>query len=315
VGERTGLDSVSIAVLAAFERLGATPQGTHHKCASIIEDAYRVDGLAPRYGYDALCTMAAPWLMNVPLVDFHGNLGGPDDTDRPAGPRYTEARLSQAGAAALASEGGELPRLPIGLLNGDLAIGGTVPPFESDRLVAALALANKEVGDEQLIAAVGAPCFPTRCAVDVDVAALAAGEQTRLRLSAQIELANLDGSELVISNLPYGVGPDAVMGAISARVDVAGRREIATHPELHHQLRIPLRDVRDVSENHSSRLVCHLEPGADPAQVRAQLLQIWPISTELATRLGAPLARLIHESADPDATAQHDVLTAILATR
>ena len=44
--------------------------------------------------YDALARMAQDFSLRYPLVDGHGNFGSPDPADRPAAPRYTEARLA-----------------------------------------------------------------------------------------------------------------------------------------------------------------------------------------------------------------------------
>ena len=44
--------------------------------------------------YDALARMAQDFSLRYPLIDGHGNFGSPDPNDRPAAPRYTEARLA-----------------------------------------------------------------------------------------------------------------------------------------------------------------------------------------------------------------------------
>ena len=50
--------------------------------------------------YDALVGLAQPWTKRYPLIDFHGNYGGPDG-DSPAAMRYTECRLSKIGESML----------------------------------------------------------------------------------------------------------------------------------------------------------------------------------------------------------------------
>ena len=180
--QRTGLGLVELAVLEALDEIDACPDRPHRKSANIVKLINASRGIGPGYSYPALCSMAVDWLMNVPLVDPHGNFGDPDDP--PCAVCDTEARLSRAGALVLASERGEAPRLPITLINGDLASGGTAPPFEPAAVARAVGrvASDPATPDDELIAALGPPSFPTGCAVTGDIAALVAGERTDLHL-------------------------------------------------------------------------------------------------------------------------------------
>lgn len=313
LNRRTGVDVVTLAVLASLEEMDATPAGFYKKSATVLEHVNATRGIAPRYGYDAMVTGCADWLTHVRLVDFHGNHGSPDPNDNAAAPRYTECRLSPAGAMALASERGDLPRLPIALINGDLAPGGSSPPFDPWRVADAVLAAGSDVDDAALVAMVGPPAFPTGCDIEVDLAALASGEPTTLRMSARCDLeetARLVGGEaVVLSHLPFGIGSVVVTDSIARRVDTA--RNARNRPELRVELDLPIRDVRDETTQPGARIVCLLNAGADPDDCRARLLDIWPVATERTVRLRAPLAQLLRDAAD-DPVVQAPALAELL---
>jgi hypothetical protein len=128
MSERTGLDGVTLAVLKSLEELGGAPNAAHLRSSRVTRHASANHGVPPRIAYDVLCTVAAPWLCNVPLVEGRGNFGSANRSEEPAARNYTEARLSPLGALAVKSERGELPRLPIVLINGDLSFFGDTPP-------------------------------------------------------------------------------------------------------------------------------------------------------------------------------------------
>ena len=65
-------------MLEAMGRLGLRPDRPYRKCVVIVDRSAEDCGVSRRYGYEALCTMSQTWLLNVPLVDFHGNNGGGD---------------------------------------------------------------------------------------------------------------------------------------------------------------------------------------------------------------------------------------------
>jgi DNA gyrase/topoisomerase IV subunit A len=303
------------SVLEALDELGSRPDGPHKKSATIVDHLYTTHGIPPRFGYEAMCAAAADWIVPIPLIDVHGNLGGADSTDLPASARYTEMRVARAGAMGLASERGELPRLPIGLINGDLAVGGTAPPFDPVRLVDALrAAATGSATDAELVERVGPPSFATGCSVAGDLAAIAAGTPTKIRVSTDIAIeTDGRGTRLIISRVPFGVGPADVGEAIARRVDaVRSGRVSAMYPELQNELDLPLRDVRNESSRDTTRVVCELLAGANPELCRQRLLETWPVTIEITVRLGAPLATLVRGFVD-EPTAQDSALRALLA--
>jgi DNA gyrase/topoisomerase IV subunit A len=314
MSERTGLDNVVLSTLEGLDELGALPDRTYVKSAKVVDRAYETRGIPPRHGYDAICTISIPWLVHLRLIDFHGNFGGRDRDDEPANARYTEVRLSPAGVMALAAERGDLPRLPIGLINGDLALGGTSPPFDPVRLADALRASGGSASDDDLVAMVGLPAFPTQCSVEGDLTTLASGAPARLRLSARTTFETSGpAAALVLSHFPFGVGPEDAASAIAHRVGAARDRGVRTvHPELQEQMDPGLRDVRNESAGDSTRVVCELLPGADPERCRARVLETWPVTTEFDARLRAPLPTLLRHVAD-GSVAQQEAVTALLA--
>jgi DNA gyrase subunit A len=306
---RTGLGLVERLVLQTMADIDALPNRPYLKCARIAATARSVHGIHLDQAYATLCALAVDWLQSVPLVDGHGNLGSPDFG--PAAYRYTEARLTPAGLLAVQSLRGAVPTLPFGLVLGDMYAGGEAPPFDPVRVLDALTLAVDLPGvdDRDLAAVVGPPVFPTGCAVDVDVAALHAGEHTRLRMSARI---TVEGGRLVVTNLPLGVGNNDVLMSVTGRsrpVEGADR-----HPDLTRATRLPIDAVSDVSDRRATRIVCTLREDADVDATIAQLLDLWPVSVGRPCRLDAPIARLVRQAVDGDPVRQLDAIARLRAT-
>ncbi len=313
MSERTGLGLVELLVLEALDEIDARPHRPHKKSAKVLEHLHMTRGVGPKYGYPALCSLAVDWLQHVPLVDPHGNFGTPDF--EPANPRYTEARLSFAGALVLASERGELPRLPIALMNGDLTSGGTAPPFEPAAVARAVgrAASDSSVADAELVSTLGPPSFPTGCAVTGDIAALVAGEPTELLLSAQLRIERgEDADRIFVTHLPFGIGPSAIGAAIVSRVDTARGLRVDDHLELRERADLPLREITDVSDDSVESLVCDVQKGADAEECRRRILETWPVTIRVGARLAAPAAALVRVAAD-DAEAQAALFAAFLA--
>lgn len=122
MGERSGLGEVEIAVLNALDSLGARPGRGFVRSARVLAAVEDLIGLAPGYAYQVLPDLAQPWTVPVTLVSGQGNFGGRGN-DPAANFRYTDARLSEAGAVVLAAERGEIAPVPAGLLNGNTGRG------------------------------------------------------------------------------------------------------------------------------------------------------------------------------------------------
>lgn len=290
MSDRTGLGIVDVAVLEALHRIEARHEWRYCKAARAVEELDAVYGLAPDLAYSALCDMARPWVVHLRCVDFHGNVGSADYS--PSAPQYTEARLSELGALARAAERGEMGAVPIGLINGNTAGGGTRPPFDPHRVVSALleVIAKPDATDNELVGLVGAPVFPTGCDVTGDILALVAGEAVTLRLSAR--LSPLEGPKpgWVASRLPPGVGSREVSGYVAAAVQ--RRPWSADLPDLDRHTRIPVSCIDDLSDTET-RLVFTASTGADLEQLRQQLAGIYGLTVELRAQLPAPLPDML----------------------
>jgi DNA gyrase subunit A len=314
MSDRTGLNALELSVLDALDALGAGPTSAYKKSAHVVTEMYARRDIPPSYGYETLCMLAAAWLVHIPLVDGHGNFGSAEFPA--AGARYTEARMARAGALALASERAELPRLPIGLINGDVHWGGTAPAFDPQRVAEAVVRAGEtpSLPADEVNAIVGRPAFPTGCEVRGDVDALARGETIELRLSARVAIET-DGAApcLVISHPPPRVSIPEIGQALADRVNSANELGMR-HARLAGHLGLAIREIRDESTFDVMRLVCTLEVDADVDRCQRQALQTWPVTTTLTAQLAKPLAALVKATVDR-AGEQRVALQQLLASR
>ena len=92
---KSGLKPVAKRIIYDAYITGCTSAKPHVKCAAIVGDTmgrWHPHGDSSIYG--ALVRLAEEWTMRYPLIDFHGNKGNRDG-DTPAAYRYTEARLAK----------------------------------------------------------------------------------------------------------------------------------------------------------------------------------------------------------------------------
>src|SRR5450755_316996 len=98
---RDGLKPVHRRILYGMHILRLDPGTAFKKCAKIVGD---VMGSYHPHGdqaiYDALVRLAQEFSVRYPLVDGQGNFGNIDG-DNPAAMRYTEAKMTPAGALLL----------------------------------------------------------------------------------------------------------------------------------------------------------------------------------------------------------------------
>jgi hypothetical protein len=306
VSERTGLGMVQITLLEALETTEFL------RCDEALASVEERIGLAPGYAYEVLVDLARPWTMPVNLVEGQGNFGSRGN-DPPANFRYTEARITRAGRAALAAERGEMAPLPIALINGNTYREGLRPPFRPHAISNAIrAVINRpEVTDAELTSLVGPPYFLTGCTVTGDLAALAAGRRTELRLQAQVSVSD-DRKNVVIENIPPNISVDDTVSILTSQATL--RRWADDHPGLHHLTHLPLADLRDKTSERSSpfgRIICVPTPGTPPEQLRDRLLDVDGVSTTMRVALPRPLPDLIRHWAQANADA--DLLASLAA--
>jgi len=289
--QRSGLGFVEVAVLETLHRIGARPDRPHHKSATALVHLDESFGIAPDYGYAALCDLARPWLVHLRCVDFHGNVGSPDFPE--ASPRYTEARLSPIGLLGLAAEHGEVGPVPIGLINGNTYCGGSRPPYDPRRVVEALMrlAGDPSLGDDELVDLVGAPSFPTKCEVNGELEAMTAGELATLRLTARFQPAPAPQRGWLLDRLPPGVGVGQVEHYVSSNIE--RRRWTDELPELDLQTRLPVTNITNLSAGDTVCLAVTAAPDADLDVLRDRLVEVWGVSIELRVRLPASLPEVL----------------------
>jgi len=288
---RDGLKPVQRRILFQMADMGLRPDRGHVKSARVVGE---VMGKLHPHGdsaiYDALVRLAQDFALRVPLVDGHGNFGSLDDG--PAAPRYTEARLAPA-ALALTENLEEdvvdfvpnydgqfqqpdvLPAaFPNLLVNGTtgIAVGmaTNMAPHNLIEVVAAAVhlLENPEATLEELMEFVPGPDLPgggVIVGLDGVKEAYETGRGTfRTRAKVSIESLGPRRTGLVVTELPYMVGPERVIEKIKDAVNAKKLTGIA--------------DVTDLTDrNHGLRLVIGIKTGFDPNAVLEQLYRLTPL--------------------------------------
>jgi hypothetical protein len=281
VTDRSGVGPIELAVLQAVDACSAARCGQYITCSEVLSRIEERTGLGPRYAYDVLVDLARSWVIAVPTIDAAGNIG---DREFPASaPRHVQCRASRAGQAILDAEAGRLAPVPAGLINGTAYRGGTQPPLEPARVIAALRhiLDHPGTPDRDILAIAGPPFSVTGATVTGDLDALAAGQQIMLRQTGRITLTGHPIPEPRPRTPPAPGQPRPTMHvSFSSKPDPQGRRHARA------QLLI-------------ESLPPDAGPGqvtgdlADPATARDQLAALDGITTCTPAALPAPLATLL----------------------
>ncbi len=247
---RDGLKPVQRRILYSMLRMGIRPETPHRKSARIVGDTMgRYHPHGDTAIYDALVRMGQPFARNITFIEPQGNFGSLDDP--PAAPRYTECRLSAAAMAMVreldedtvdfrATYDGEseepevLPALLPGLLlNGTtgIAVGmaTNMPTHNPEELYAAIKLVMTKRRPkptlEELLACCPGPDFPSGGIV-IDDGLYEAYEtgrgSIRIRARPEVEAASRGNQAIVVTELPYLVGPERVVAKLK-ELDEAGR--------------------------------------------------------------------------------------------
>ncbi len=288
---RDGLKPVQRRILYQMSEMGLRPDRGHVKCARVVGE---VMGRLHPHGdsaiYDALVRMAQLFSMRLPLVDGHGNFGSPDDP--PAAMRYTEARLAAAAMEMTASldedtvdfvpnyDGTEsqpdvLPAgLPNLLVNGaaGIAVGmaTNMAPHNLGEVIAAARhlIANPDATLDELMRFVPGPDLPTGGKI-IGLDGIREAYETgrgifRTRATARIEQVTPRRAGIVITELPYGVGPEKLRERIK---DLIQAKKLAG-----------ISDLRDLTDgNHGTRVVIEIRSGFHPDAVLEELYRLTPM--------------------------------------
>ena len=288
---RDGLKPVHRRIVYQMGEMGLRPDRGHVKSARVTGE---VMGKLHPHGdgaiYDALVRMAQPFSLRMPLIDGHGNFGSLDDG--PAAARYTEARLSQA--AMLMNEGLDedvvdfkpnydaqltepevLPAaFPNLLVNGasGIAVGmaTNMPPHNLREVIEAARylLGHPDATLEDLMRYVPGPDLPTGGIIfglDGVRDAYASGRGVfKTRAKVSIESVSPRKLGIVVSELPYLVGPEKVIEKIKDGVNSKKLQGIS--------------DVTDLTDRANGlKLVIGLKTGFDPQVVLDLLYRFTPL--------------------------------------
>jgi DNA gyrase subunit A len=290
---RDGLKPVQRRILYLMNEMGLRPDRGHVKCAQVVG---AVMGRLHPHGdsaiYDALVRMAQAWAMRVPLVDGHGNFGSLGGDDAPAAYRYTECRLTEAALAMVADLDEEtvdfVPNydgteqqpdvLPAGIPN--LLVNGTagiavgmatnMAPHNLAEVIAAARhlIKHPDASLDQLMRYVPGPDLPTGGHI-VGLDGIRDAYETgrgifRTRATATIEQLQARKTGIVVTELPYGVGPEKVITRIK---DLVQARKITG-----------ISDLKDLTDrNRGLNLVIEVRAGFNPEAVLAELYRLTPM--------------------------------------
>ncbi len=238
-----GLKPVQRRIVYAMSELGLSARAKFKKSARTVGD---VLGKFHPHGdsacYEAMVHMAQPFSFRYPLIDGQGNWGAQDDPKSFAAMRYTEARLSPFSEVLLAELGegtvewtanfdGTLQepvllpaRLPVLLLNGaaGIAVGMAtdIPPHNLNEVAAAAIhlLEKPKATVEDLCEHIRGPDYPTGGEIVTPREELLRAYQTgsgSVRIRARYEL---EGSDIVVTELPWQVSGARVLEQIAAQM-------------------------------------------------------------------------------------------------
>lgn len=288
---RDGLKPVHRRILYSLYAQGIRPNSPYKKCARVVGD---VMGKYHPHGdsaiYEALVRLAQDWSMRLPLVDGHGNFGSLDDG--PAASRYTECRMAPS-AMVMVEELGEdtvdmrpnydgnetepevLPAaFPNLLVNGStgIAVGmaTNMAPHNLGEVTTGLLamLENPKITLEQMMKIIPGPDLPSGAVVagleGIKEAYLTGRGAFVMRAVARVEDITARRKGIVVTELPYNVGPEKVVARIK---------------ELVNAKKLPgVSDVKDYTDRKTGlRLVIECKTGFNPHAVLDELYRLTPL--------------------------------------
>lgn len=293
---RDGLKPVQRRIVYQMGKMNLTPDRPYMKSARVVGE---VMGKLHPHGdsaiYEAMVRLAQPFAMRLPLVDGHGNFGSLDDG--PAASRYTEARLGPAALGMNADidedtvdftpnydnklkEPTVLPAaIPNLLVNGGSGIAvGMATNLATHNLgevvnAAKFLMAHSDATLEQLMRYVPGPDWPTGGTIigrDGIREAYATGRGTlTTRAATHIEHVTARKQAIVVTELPYMVGPEKVIERIS---DGVKNRKLEG-----------ISGAFDLTDRHNgTRIVIEIKTGFDPHAVLVQLFKHTPLQDNFA---------------------------------
>lgn len=288
---RDGLKPVQRRIIYQMADMGLRPERGYVKSARVVGE---VMGKLHPHGdsaiYDALVRLAQSFSLRVPFVDGHGNFGSLDDG--PAASRYTEAKLRPEAMSMTESldedvvnfvpnYDGQLLQpevlpaaFPNLLVNGASGIAvGMATNMAPHNLVEVInatqhLMRNPEATLDDLMAFVPGPDLPTGGIVvglDGIREAYETGKGTfRTRARTTIEQVSAQRTGIIVTELPYLIGPERVIERIK---DGVNKKKITG-----------IANVIDLTDRkHGLRLVIEVKTGFSPEAVLDQLYRLTPL--------------------------------------
>ena len=288
---RDGLKPVQRRILFGMSELGLRPDRAHVKSQRVVGE---VMGKYHPHGdqaiYDALVRMAQPFTLRLPLIDGHGNFGSLDDG--PAAARYTEARMAQAALLMVAgldedtvdfipnyddtqTQPAVLPAaFPNLLVNGasGIAVGmaTNMAPHNLVEVIGAARhlIANPTCSLDDLMKFIPGPDLPGGGRIigldGIRDAYLTGRGACPTRAPARLDAVNPRRKGIIVTELPYLIGPEKVIEKIKDHVQSKRLLGIA--------------DVKDLTDRaHGMQLVIEVKNGFNPDAVLEQLYRLTPM--------------------------------------
>ncbi len=289
---RDGLKPVQRRILYSMLNMGIRPDTPFRKCARVVGDTmgnYHPHGDAAIY--DALVRMGQDFSRGITLIDPQGNFGSLDDP--PAASRYTECRLAESAMDMLAelnedavdfrpTYDGEseepvcLPSLvPNLLINGasGIAVGMTtnISPHNLVEVYEAIKLSlkkrNPKPSVKELMAKIPGPDFPSGgIIIDEGLEEIYKDGKGSFKIRAKAEIVPLKSKQqgILITELPYLVGPERVIAKIKELMLADKLPEIS--------------DVKNLSDMHSGlRIQIECRQNSNPAALIQKLWKLTPL--------------------------------------
>ncbi len=277
---RDGLKPVHRRILYGMENISLFSDRPYKKSANIVGEVmgkYHPHGDAAIY--ESIVRMAQDFSMRYPLIDGQGNFGSIDG-DPPAAMRYTEARMQHFAEFMLQDLEKEtvdfvpnydtsleepvvLPSaFPNLLVNGStgIAVGmaTNMPPHNLREIVNACEamIRNPELSDEELLAQVSGPDFPTGGIIHGrnGIRAAYLTGRGRLLVRARSEVEEHGGRHrIVITEIPYQVNKTTLLEKMAALI----RDKVVEG----------ISDLRDESDRRGMSIVIELKKDAFPEVV------------------------------------------------
>ena len=288
---RDGLKPVQRRILWSMLQMGARPGTPFRKSARIVGDTMgRYHPHGDSAIYDALVRMGQDFSRMLPFIDPQGNFGSLDDP--PAASRYTECRLAEAAMdmvreldedtvdfrATYDGEGEEPTVLPAAVPN--IIVNGTsgiavgmatnMAPHnlrevaELVRLVMARRRPKPTI--DEMMKVLPGPDFPSGGTVIND--GLREAYETgrglfRIRAKAHVEQITRSRQALVVTELPYLVGPERVISKV---------QELANNGRL-----AGIAGIADLSDMEGLRIQIDLKPGVNPQLALQDMYRLTPL--------------------------------------